>query len=227
MLRVFIFAAGFLAVPLGFAQSIPSVGVFLDFDSVPGAASVDVMKKEVNSLLKGISLNWRLVSENHGDEPFNGLVVLRFHGKCKVESWAQPGPGTGTRTLGTTSVVNGRVLPYSEVECDEVRRALAYLTTQVTQREQQKALGRALGRVVAHEIYHVLAHTTSHAAHGLAKAAESLDELISDAVPMVFRAEDTAAMKQGARGAAADPTPAAAPGTTSTASASGHPAGRP
>src|SRR5215469_740143 len=98
MLRVFILAAGFVALPFAFAQSVPSVGVFLDFDSIPGEASVEVMKKEVSSLLKGVSLNWRLLSENHGNEPFAGLVVLRFKGKCKVEPWAQQEPGPGTRT---------------------------------------------------------------------------------------------------------------------------------
>src|SRR5436309_9409412 len=89
MIRFFILAAGFLGVPLAFTQSVPAVGVFLDFDSVPGAASVEVMKKEVDSLLKGVSLNWRMLKENHGDELFSGLVVLKFKGTCKVESWAQ------------------------------------------------------------------------------------------------------------------------------------------
>jgi hypothetical protein len=195
MIRFFILAAGFITVPFAFAQSQPAVGVFLDFDSVPGAASVEVMKHEVDSLLKGISLNWRMLSENQGNEPFAGLVVLRFKGKCKVEPWVQPSPGE-TRTLGATQVVNGRVLPYSEVECDEVRRALAYLRPGASPRERQKALGLALGRVVAHELYHILAHTTAHAARGLAKAAETLDDLISDKAPMAFRAEDAAAMRQ-------------------------------
>src|SRR5690242_5748645 len=150
MIRFFILAAGFLGVPLAFSQSVPAVGVFLDFDSAPGAASVEVMKKEVDSLLKGVTLNWRMLKESHGDEPFSGLVVLRFKGRCKVEPWGQQStPEGGTRTLGTTQVVNGRVTPFSEVRCDEVRRALSYLRPEASQRERQKALGLALGRVVA------------------------------------------------------------------------------
>jgi hypothetical protein len=160
-----------------------------------------------------------MVSENHGDEPFAGLVVLRFKGKCKAEPWGQPSPIAGSRSLGSTQVVNGRVTPFSEVECDEVRRALAYMSTQASPKERQKALGLALGRVVAHELYHMLAHTTAHAARGLAKAAESLDDLISDAVPMVFRPEDTTAIRQGAAGQEQS-IHAAVPGTTSPTSAS-------
>jgi hypothetical protein len=169
------------------------------------------MKKEVDHLLKGVSLNWRMISENHGDEPFTGLVVLRFKGKCKAEPWGEPSPLAGSRTLGTTQVVNGRVTPFSEVQCDEVRRALAYMSTQASPKERQKALGLALGRVVAHELYHMLAHTTTHAARGLAKAAESLDDLISDAVPMIFRPEDAAAIRKGAAGQEQIRPPAAEP----------------
>jgi hypothetical protein len=197
MIRFFILAVVTLTVRPSFGQSKPSVGVFLDFDSTPGTASVEAMKKEADSILKGITLDWRMLKENHGTEPFAGLVVFRFKGKCKAEPWAQPSnPEPGTRTLGETKMVNGQVIPFSEVECDEVRRALSYLRPETPQRERQRALGRALGRVVAHELYHMLAHTTVHAARGLAKAAESLDDLISD-LPMVFRAEDGAAIRQG------------------------------
>jgi hypothetical protein len=198
MIRFSIFTAAILAVPSAFAQSVPSVGVFLDFDSVPGTASVEVMKKEVNTLLKGISLKWRMLNENHGNELFAGLVVFKFKGSCKVEAWDQQStPAPGSRTVGETKVVNGNVMPFSEVECDEVRRALSYMRPDSSHRERQKALGLALGRVVAHELYHMLAHTTAHAARGLAKAAESLDDLVSDSIPMVFRPEDRAAIRQG------------------------------
>jgi hypothetical protein len=196
MIRFFIVFTGIFVGPYCLAQSVPAVGVFLDFDSVPGTTSVDVMKKEVDSLLKGVKLNWRLLSENHGNEPFAGLVVLRFKGSCKVEPWGQEEPEPGSRRLGATKVVNGRVIPFSEVQCDQIRKALAYLRPEASQREKQKALGLALGRVVAHELYHMLAHTTAHAARGLAKAAESLQDLVSDSVPMAFRAEDGAAIRQ-------------------------------
>jgi hypothetical protein len=221
MIRVFILAAGCLGLSLASAQSVPAVGVFLDFDSVPGASSVEVMKKEVNSLLKGVDLNWRLLADNHGDERFAGLVVFRFKGKCKVEPWGQPEAESGTHTLGATRVVNGRVLPFSEVQCDEVLRALTYLRPEASQRERQRALGLALGRVVAHELYHMLAHTTAHAAQGLARAVESLQDLVSDSVPMVFRAEDSAAIRKGLVDA---PPPAIVPDTTPPTSAAARPA---
>jgi len=102
---------------------------------------------------------------------------------CKVASWRQPVNDFGSlgerRALGSTRVTDGRVQPYSEVECDQVRQALSYLAPGADMREKQQALGRALARVVAHELYHVFAKTTEHAAKGLAKASQPLQELVS------------------------------------------------
>jgi len=186
-------------------NSSPSVGVFMDFDrdSAPGADSLEVMKKEVEELLKpsGVSLNWRLAKENNGNQAFAGLVVVKFKGKCRVEGWNSPqgtdfgSLGEVTR-LGATQVSGGKVLPYSEVECDQIQKALAYLPPGAGQKERQRAMGVALGRVVAHELYHVLASTTGHAARGLAKASQSLEDLIG---PMQtgFDARDSRAIGEG------------------------------
>jgi len=201
MTRVFVLAAGAaFSAFVGFSQTPPKplVGVFLDFDSVPGKNSVEIMKHEVDSLLKasGVSVGWRLAAENHGNESFDGLVVLKFKGKCQVEGWQRnPTPGADS-TLGTTAVADGQVLPFSEVKCDALREALSYLPAESNQSERQRAFGLAMGRVVAHEIYHILASTTSHAARGLAKAAESLRDLVSSQ-GMPFRAEDSEAIRKG------------------------------
>jgi hypothetical protein len=163
----------------------PSVAIFMDFDSTPGSSSVEIMKHEVDELLKpaGIRLDWRLVRDNDGKQGFSGVVLLKFKGRCRAESWSQPTDlgswGDQALTLGATQVSNGRVLPFSEVKCDEVRKALAYVKPGAGQAERQRALGLALGRVVAHELYHILAGTTAHASEGLAKAYQSLTDLVS------------------------------------------------
>jgi hypothetical protein len=180
---------------------LPAVGVFMIFDTAPGNKAVDLMKAEVDQLLgpTGLALNWRLASENRGDQSFDGLVVLKFKGSCKAENWPLPSNDFGTagesHMLGSTAVVNGRVLPYGEVQCDQIRKALAYLPVGSDQKARQKALGLALGRVVAHELYHMLAKTTTHAEHGLAKASQSLEDLISEhEIP--FAEDDTRAIHE-------------------------------
>ena len=100
-----------------------------------------------------------------------------------MEGWARPGNDFGTLgetdALGSTQVGQGRVLPFSEVECDHIRKALAYMRPGSNQLERQNALGLALGRVVAHELYHILTRTTTHATAGLAKASQSLRDLVA------------------------------------------------
>jgi hypothetical protein len=53
-----------------------------------------------------------------------------------------------------------------------------------------------MGRVVAHELYHVLARTTSHAERGLAKASQSLKDLVSKQ-SLTFQAQDAEAIRRG------------------------------
>ncbi len=173
-----------------------NVGVFLHFDSAPNRAAIEVMKHEVDELLRpsGVSLNWRLAAENRGTETFANLVLLKFQGKCRADSRTGV-PSGRVRTLGTTRVADGQVLPFSEVRCDAVKQALSYLRPEANGVERQQALGLAMGRVVAHELYHVLANVTAHAAIGIAKAVESLDDLVS-ARPSFFSPESVEAIRK-------------------------------
>jgi hypothetical protein len=178
----------------------PAVAVFMDFDSTPGDASVAVMKHEAEALLKasGVALKWQMLDSSRGTKPSPGLVVVRFRGRCRVEAWPQPGEDeapVGTHTLGFTHVSNGHVLPFSEIECDQIRKALHYLAPDSTPSERQRAFGLAMGRVVAHELYHILARTTSHAEEGLAKATQSLRDLVT-APAMDFGPHDSQAIGQ-------------------------------
>jgi len=192
------FVVALVLLPL--LASAQTVGVVLDFDQVPGKVPVEVMKKEVDALLKasGITLDWRTAGGPNGGASFDDLVFFKFQGRCKADSDAAAIPPGETRALGMTRVENGRVLPFSEVKCDAVRQALTYLRPEANQGERQRALGMAMGRVVAHELYHILARTTAHAARGLAHTVESLEDLV--AIPEIpFRREDAEAMKEGVR----------------------------
>jgi hypothetical protein len=177
----------------------PRVAVYMDFEKIPGTAAVSAMERETERLLKpsGIALDWRLTRENHGDHPVPALVVFRFKGSCKVDR----SPGTGgtfrsageSQTLASTQVSRGRVLPFSEVRCDQVRDALHFLHGNAGLKERQAALGRALGRVVAHELYHIFAMTTAHGKRGLARPSQTLEDLVSIDGPR-FAQEDSRAM---------------------------------
>jgi hypothetical protein len=163
------------------ACSLPAyaadIGIFVQFENEPSPVSVREMKKEVAKLVKpaGFKLDWRFAAENPGNESFDQLLVLRFKGACQSENipMIQPEDEPGAVAFGTTEVADGRILPYSEVRCDEVRKSV----TRFGWTQRQFAMGRALGRVVAHELYHVMSASAAHAASGLAKPVVSWDEL--------------------------------------------------
>ena len=191
----------FLPVFATSGQAPPHIGVYMQFDAAPAATLLNVMEGEVGDLLKasGVWLDWRLAGKTRVSEAFSELVVLKFKGSCRAEPGAAPAGEFGTlgstRTLGSTLVSHGRVLPFSEVRCDEVRNALAFLRPGANFVERQRALGLALGRVVAHELYHILGSTTGHASQGLAKASHSLDDLVSDHLRL--DGKDTEAIREG------------------------------
>src|SRR5581483_3264356 len=162
----------------------PLIGVYLDFDHLPEGVPVQVMEHAVENLLKpaGVTLAWRLSNQNLGTEAFSGLAVLKFKGRCDAQAPKPPsefGSLGEENALAFTSVSKGVVLPFAQVECDEVRKALTYVVPGTGALQREQALGLALGRVVAHELYHVLANTAHHTGDGLAKGSELLRDLVS------------------------------------------------
>lgn len=187
---------GLLLFPALWTQAEPlRLGVYVQFDARPADAAVATMQKEVSQILKlaGYVVDWRRLEENRGREAFANLVVVRFTGNCRLDSLADDEENledaAGTVTLGSTAVAAGRVLPFSEVRCDQVSRALSYAGGW----DRRVALGTAMARVLAHELYHLLANTTRHAAHGLAKATQSCSDLVSGRVS--FGEKDLKAIK--------------------------------
>src|SRR5207302_2885284 len=74
---IWFFITGFVCAQSLSVPKIPTLGVYMQFDALPGVASVAVMKREVDVLLRptGIHVNWRLTRENRGDEVYSRLVV--------------------------------------------------------------------------------------------------------------------------------------------------------
>ena len=177
----------------------PTLGIYMDFEATPGGPSLAVMKSEVDALLKpaGVRVHWGLTRENRGNETYSRLVVFKFTGACQADGILLPRAGEpDAEEVGDTKVLDGRVLPYSEVKCDVVRRALSYLSPKASREQKQEALGIAMARVVAHELYHVLAHTTTHTHRGLAKASQPLKELVSKK-SLTFQEADAEAIRKG------------------------------
>jgi hypothetical protein len=165
-------------------MAAPAVTVVLQFDQAYSSLSLDVMEREVASIVgeSGIKVDWRLFSDLHSAVSFESLVVVHFHGLCNMESAS---PTFDERSyFGFTYVSDGAVLSFSEVECDKIRNSIHPAMSTRQWKERDSVLGRALGRVLAHELFHMLAKTRHHANEGVTKSSLSAAQLISDKLSM-------------------------------------------
>jgi len=135
--------------------------------------AIGEMGREAAHILKksGVSLHWRLGEPAHA---VNGLlVVVKLVGRCDMDgppALLMPGP------LGWSHQVNGVVIPFSDLACDNIRGAVQSPLAG-NQLRGNFLLGRAMGRVLAHELYHIVADTAEHGEDGVAQPALSAREL--------------------------------------------------
>jgi hypothetical protein len=171
-----IFAAASLP---GQVRTPVPVTVLYRFEHFHSRIAFQEMQRELETALKplGYAPEWRGVAETPTKSNVEKLVMVDFRGRCLAE--AADLPARTTSILARTQISDGTVLPFSEVECDQVRASLHPAGGTRTQRSDV-ALGRALGKVLAHELYHVLMRTTTHAMDGIAKKSLSQADLVSD-----------------------------------------------
>ena len=144
--------------------------VVAQFEHTYSDSAVKEMQKELQSLMvnSGVELDWRLLSELGPSESFPDLVVVKFHGACDANAPSRRWSGTPA-ALAYTHVSDGQVLPFSEVDCDEVRSFVSA--------KSDLEFGRALGRVMAHELHHILTRSQTHPREGVARRSLSSTEL--------------------------------------------------
>jgi hypothetical protein len=110
------------------------------------------------------------------------LSVVELNGSCAIPAGYRLAEDRtpGNAKLATTAVTDGRVLPFSAVNCSALTHLLQPALLQAPVAQRDFLCGRALGRVIAHELYHVLAKTTGHAAAGIAQRALSSAALLGE-----------------------------------------------
>lgn len=165
-------------------QAGPNLTVLFQFENKHSSESLEVMKKELQSLMTGIEVDWRLIEDLRAGESFPDLVVVKFRGSCQMEAIPpylidERGPAA----LAFTHTSDGTVLPFSEVACDKVRLTIQSAMHGDDFRHADALLGRALGRVLAHELYHVIENTKHHQKEGVNRSALTGAQLIADRQP--------------------------------------------
>jgi hypothetical protein len=171
------------------------IGIYTSFDGPHSEYAAAAMQREVESLTKssGFELQWRSLDGPRAEETFSDLMVVKFHGKCNMEGiqllFNELGPEGEGGALGSTKTSDGQVLPFSELECDRIRRSIAPLAVGYSKEERESLLGRAMGRVLAHELFHVFANSDKHGQQGVTKPAYSRRDLVAEGFE--FDSQDT------------------------------------
>jgi len=158
---------------------LPSV-LYTTFQQPASAGVVRALEQELEIIMGplGRHYEWRSLANVRGNEVAAELAVLTFRGRCDVNGLLPHSAHPGA--LGWTHVSDGAILPFSEIECDRVRNFLQKDLLCYKNAEREEMFGRALARVVAHELYHIFANTQHHGSDGVAKAAYTVQELLSD-----------------------------------------------
>ena len=173
----------------------PEVTVYTQFEHPSSAISVATMKEELDDIMGplGLDFTWRDLHASSGNEVSVELVVVSFKGTCQMSEGVPTGNESGP--LGWTHMSDGAILPFSDVDCDKIRRFIAPETRSLDPARRDLVYGRAMARVLAHELYHIFTNTTRHAAWGVAKGFYTSRDLVAD--EFHFQEKDTNALRAG------------------------------
>jgi hypothetical protein len=141
------------------------------------------MNRELNALMvtAGYHIIWRGAADPPSSTGAEHLVIVELRGVCMAQfATIASKPLSWTIPLASSSVVDGKVLPFSWVDCAALNRFLAPVAAVKPKAEQDDLYGRSMARLLAHELYHVLAKTDDHAPAGVAKARFSTADLLAD-----------------------------------------------
>ncbi len=185
-------AVALCTAPSLFSQPTSPVTAVVLPDGRYSKVAVQEMGREAAHILKrsGVSLRWRV-----GLPPLavSGiLVVVKLVGHCDMDG----SPAfLGSGPLGWAHEVNGMMLPFSDLACDNLRGAVQAAIVDGNQIRGNALLGRAMGRVLAHELYHIVADNSAHGKGGVGQASLSPRELTSGFLEL--QASEVTAVQSG------------------------------
>lgn len=170
-------AAG-VAIALQPATGTESVTIILSAQPNASTLSIAVLEQEL-AAIPDLDLN---VSWLRSEDLSTGIILdqpvqVRLEGRCNLSG----APETASRQSGAYAwahVSDGRVLPFIEVDCDRIRKALFSTMWGEDFQHRDFLLGRALARIIAHELHHVVHDEVHHAEEGLAQPRLTAASLI-------------------------------------------------
>lgn len=157
--------------------------VYLKGQSGTSSIALDEMKNELSALMLPASfrVEWRDVRNELGESDSSYLVVVELRGNCSAPPLGvDASPVEKPFPLASTAVVDGRVLPFSWVDCSALSRFLGPTIAKGRKDRRDFVYGRAMARVLAHELYHVVSQSEDHEHAGVAKPTVTANELMGE-----------------------------------------------
>jgi hypothetical protein len=173
-------ATAFAAPPEAQTRASKTVTIFYDAPGGFSPAALEAMQRELSLIMSPSDLRFEWLQLVQAPEAgaVSDLVLIRFKGACSMGPLPPLADELGP--FAWTSVVDRVVQPFTEVDCDRLRRAVYLALWGGLRTRGDLFLGRALGRIVAHEIYHIFSRSLGHQREGLARHALSAADLISE-----------------------------------------------
>jgi hypothetical protein len=158
---------------------IAPVALYVRLQAEPAPSVMAAVREGLADIMRpaGIHFEWRLLSDSSALDVVPRVAVITFKGTCDL-SGMTPVPSK-VRVLGFTHAVEGVILPFSEIDCDAVRKLIQRGLSVERPARRELLYGRAIARVLAHELYHILANTTKHGSFGIGKSAYTASELLA------------------------------------------------
>jgi hypothetical protein len=184
-------------VAAAFGQTPEPVTLYRQFEREAPQAVVEGLESELIAIMAPIGYRflWRSLESSTGSEVSLELAVVTLKGRCDVAGLAERSNFAGT--LGFTHVVNGQIIPFTEIDCDHVLEFMHKGLLAVPEEDRERALGRALGRVLAHELYHIFAKTARHGRSGVSKGIYTVQDLLREG--FMFRERESQMLRATAR----------------------------
>ena len=125
--------------------------LYNEFERDPPAPVKTALRDELASIMTplGLRFEWRDL-RGPRQKPAIELAVISFKGRCDAAGLL-PRQGDSSGALGWTHISDGVILPFSDVDCDGIRRFLQPALLTVSSASREGAFGRAVARVLAHD----------------------------------------------------------------------------
>ena len=163
----------------------PNLAVYLKTAPNQPNFPLQWMQRELTLIMSqaGYAIEWRdarASAQTYPDIP--NIAVMELRGSCGLPAGpVQPvEPIEEHQALASTPLVEGRVLPFTTVNCEAVTRLLVPALAEEGAARRDFVYGRALARIMAHELYHVLTGRADHDREGIAKGGFTARDLVGE-----------------------------------------------